>query len=120
MSYFFQYYALIIFITFACILSTILIVLSHIFDPQKEIFEKTTSYECGFEPFGDARNVLNIQFYTVAILFIVFDLEVAFLLPWVTIIGNLGIFSFWLMIIFLVILTIGFIYEWKKGVLNWV
>lgn len=81
MSYFFQYYALIIFILFASVLSSILIILSYIFDPQKEVFEKTTSYECGFEPFGDARNVLNIQFYIVAILFIIFDLEVAFLLP---------------------------------------
>jgi NADH-quinone oxidoreductase subunit A len=81
MSYFFQYYALIIFILFASILSSILIVLSYIFDSQKESFEKTTSYECGFEPFGDARNVLNIQFYIVGILFIIFDLEVAFLLP---------------------------------------
>lgn len=120
MSYFLQYYALIIFILFASILSGILIVLSYIFDSQKEIFEKTTSYECGFEPFGDARNILNIQFYIVAILFIIFDLEVAFLLPWVVVLGNLGIFSFWLMIVFLIILTVGFVYEWKKGALNWI
>lgn len=120
MSYFFQYYGLIIFILFSCILATLLLILSYLFQNQKDNFEKSTSYECGFEPFGDARNVINLQFYIVAILFIIFDLEIAYLLPWAVVLGNLGIFSFWLMIVFLLVLTIGFIYEWKKGALNWV
>lgn len=120
MNYFFQYFTLIIFIVFSILLSTVLLVLSYLLSPQINNFEKLTPYECGFEPFGDARNILNIQFYIVAILFIIFDLEVAFLLPWAVVAGNIGIFSFWLMIIFLIILTIGFIYEWKKGALNWI
>ena len=81
MNYFFQYYTLLIFIIFSVALSSVLLCLSFILAPQTNNFEKLTPYECGFEPFGDARNILNIQFYIVAILFIIFDLEVAFLLP---------------------------------------
>lgn len=81
MIYFFQYYSLLIFICFSVVLSSILLLLSFLISPQIDNFEKSTSYECGFEPFGNARNLLNIQFYVVGILFIIFDLEVAFLLP---------------------------------------
>jgi len=119
MIYFFQYYVLSIFIFFSLVLSIILILLSSVLAPSLNDFEKNTSYECGFEPFGDARNSFNLQFYIVGILFIIFDLEVAFMLPWAIVLGNLGIFSYWVMMFFLVVLTIGFVYEWKKGALNW-
>lgn len=81
--------------------------------------EKLSSYECGFEPFDDARGKFDIQFYLVAILFIIFDLEIAFLFPWAITLGETGIFGFWSMFTFLGVLTIGFIYEWKKGALEW-
>jgi NADH-quinone oxidoreductase subunit A len=81
MSYFFQYYILLIFIASSFLLTLVLVILSFLVSPQLSSFEKSTSYECGFEPFGDARNVLNIQFYVVGVLFIIFDLEVVFLLP---------------------------------------
>ena len=114
MNYFFQYYTLLVFILFSIFLSIILLIVSYISSSSSKNFEKLSSYECGFEAFGDARNNINIQFYIVGILFLIFDLEVAFLLPWSFCLGNLGIFSFWLMIIFLIILTLGFIYEWKN------
>ena len=81
--------------------------------------EKLSSYECGFEAFDDARGRFDVRFYLVAILFIIFDLEVAFLFPWAVSLGKIGMFGFWSMIIFLFFLTIGFIYEWKKGALEW-
>ena len=81
MTYFFQYYTLGIFIFFSIILSLILITLSYFVSPNYSDFEKSTSYECGFEPFGDARNSFNLQFYIVGILFIIFDLEIAFIVP---------------------------------------
>ena len=81
--------------------------------------EKLSAYECGFEAFDDARGRFDVRFYLVAILFIIFDLEVAFLFPWAVSLGKIGMFGFWSMIIFLFILTIGFIYEWKKGALDW-
>ena len=81
--------------------------------------EKLSAYECGFEAFDDARGRFDVRFYLVAILFIIFDLEVAFLFPWAISLGNIGLFGFWSMMIFLLILTIGFIYEWKKGALEW-
>ena len=81
--------------------------------------EKLSSYECGFEAFDDARGRFDVRFYLVAILFIIFDLEVAFLFPWAVSLGKIGMFGFWSMIIFLFFLTVGFIYEWKKGALEW-
>ena len=81
--------------------------------------EKLSAYECGFEAFDDARGRFDVRFYLVAILFIIFDLEVAFLFPWAISLGSIGILGFWSMMIFLMILTIGFIYEWKKGALEW-
>ena len=81
--------------------------------------EKLSAYECGFEAFDDARGRFDVRFYLVAILFIIFDLEVAFLFPWAISLGSIGLFGFWSMMIFLLILTIGFIYEWKKGALEW-
>lgn len=81
--------------------------------------EKLSTYECGFEPFDDARRRFDVRFYLVAILFIIFDLEVAFLFPWAVSFSDLGWFGFWSMMVFLGVLTIGFIYEWKKGALEW-
>ncbi|MEM7617286.1 MAG: NADH-quinone oxidoreductase subunit A, partial [Pseudomonadota bacterium] len=81
--------------------------------------EKNSAYECGFEAFGQARGEFDVRFYLVAILFIIFDLEIAFLFPWAVSLGEIGLFGFWSMVIFLGILTIGFIYEWKKGALDW-
>ena len=81
--------------------------------------EKLSAYECGFDAFDDSRMEFDVRFYLVAILFIIFDLEIAFLFPWAISLGNLGVLGFWSMMIFLGILTIGFIYEWKKGALEW-
>ena len=81
--------------------------------------EKLSAYECGFEAFTDARAKFDVRFYLVAILFIIFDLEVAFLFPWAVSLGEIGLFGFWSMMAFLTVLTIGFIYEWKKGALEW-
>jgi len=115
----FQYYGLGIFIVFSIVLSGILLTLSFLLAPNLANFEKSSSYECGFEPFGDGHNSFNLQFYIVGILFIIFDLEIAFMIPWAIVVGNLGVFGYWIMIFFLIILTIGFVYEWKKGALNW-
>ena len=81
--------------------------------------EKLSAYECGFDAFDDARNKFDVRFYLVAILFIIFDLEVAFLFPWAVSLGEIGIFGFWSMVVFLGVLTVGLIYEWNKGALDW-
>jgi NADH-quinone oxidoreductase subunit A len=81
--------------------------------------EKLSAYECGFNPFDDARMRFDVRFYLVSILFIIFDLEVAFLFPWAVAFKEVGAFGFWSMIVFLAVLTIGYIYEWKKGALEW-
>ena len=101
------------------ILSFLLFFLSYFVASQKPDNEKLSPYECGFDPFDDARGKFDIRFYLVAILFIIFDLEIAFLFPWAISLGNIGALGFWSMMIFLSILTIGFIYEWKKGALEW-
>jgi len=85
----------------------------------KEDPEKLSAYECGFDPYDDARNRFDVRFYLVSILFIIFDLEVTFLFPWSVVLRTVGFFGFWSMMIFLGILTIGFLYEWKKGALEW-
>ncbi len=92
---------------------------NFLFSPKNPDPEKLSSYECGFEPFSDSRIEFDVRFYLVAILFIIFDLEIAFLFPWAISLGNIGILGFVSMMIFLFILTIGFIYEWKKGALDW-
>ena len=99
---------------------TLLLILPPIFiAPKNPDSEKLSPYECGFDPFDDARSKFDIRFYLVAILFIIFDLEVAFLFPWAVVFGDIGFFGFFSMMFFLAILTIGFIYEWKKGALEW-
>ena len=81
--------------------------------------EKVSAYECGFDAFDDARMKFDIRYYLVSILFIIFDLEVAFLFPWAVALGDTGVFGFWSMMLFLAVLTVGFIYEWRKGALEW-
>jgi len=114
-----DYLSIIIFLFVALGLSVGFIVLNFIFSPKKPDPEKLSAYECGFEAFNDSRMEFDVRFYLVAILFIIFDLEIAFLFPWAISLGNLGSLGFWSMMIFLFVLTIGFIYEWKKGALDW-
>ena len=115
----FEYvYTLIAFI-FALILSSIIILLSYFLVFQQADNEKISAYECGFQPFEEARSQFDVRFYLVAILFIIFDLEIMFLFPWSISLSFLGVFGFWLMIFFLFLLTLGFVYEWKKGALDW-
>ena len=114
-----NYFSIIIFLFLSLGLSVGFIVLNFILSPRNPDPEKLSAYECGFEPFSDSRMEFDIRFYLVAILFIIFDLEIAFLFPWAISLGNLGPLGFWSMMVFLLILTIGFIYEWKKGALDW-
>ena len=114
-----DYLSIIIFLFIALFLSIGFIVINFLASPSNPDPEKLSAYECGFEPFDDSRMEFDVRFYLVAILFIIFDLEVAFLFPWAITLGKIGLFGFWSMIIFLLILTIGFIYEWKKGALEW-
>lgn len=94
-------------------------VLGHVLGPNRPDGAKNSAYECGFEAFGDARMQIDVRFYLVAILFILFDLEIAFLVPWALALGDIGPTGFWAGILFLAILGVGFVYEWKKGALNW-
>ncbi len=114
-----NYLTIIIFLAIAIILSLGFLILNFAFSPKNPDPEKLSAYECGFEPFNDSRMEFDIRFYLVAILFIIFDLEIAFLFPWAITLGNIGLFGFFSMMVFLFILTIGFIYEWKKGALDW-
>ena len=114
-----NYLTIIIFLAIALILSLGFLILNYAFSPKNPDPEKLSAYECGFEPFNDSRMEFDIRFYLVAILFIIFDLEIAFLFPWAITLGNIGLFGFFSMMLFLFILTIGFIYEWKKGALDW-
>ena len=114
-----DYLSIIIFLVIALGLSCAFVVVNFILSPKKPDPEKLSAYECGFEPFEDSRMEFDVRFYLVAILFIIFDLEIAFLFPWAISLGNIGLLGFSSMMIFLFILTIGFIYEWKKGALDW-
>ena len=114
-----DYLSIIIFLFVALTLSIGFIVLNFLFSPKNPDSEKLSAYECGFEAFGDSRMEFDVRFYLVAILFIIFDLEIAFLFPWAISLGNIGSLGFWSMMIFLFVLTIGFVYEWKKGALDW-
>ena len=114
-----DYFSILLFLIIALILSVGFIVINFLFSPKNPDPEKLSAYECGFEPFSDSRIEFDVRFYLVAILFIILDLEIAFLFPWAISLGNIGILGFTSMMIFLFILTIGFIYEWKKGALDW-
>nr|BCG67648.1 NADH dehydrogenase subunit 3 [Haptophyceae sp. NIES-3900] len=114
-----EYLAALVFLVISLVLSLVILILSYLVAFQSGDTEKLSAYECGFNPFEDARNQFDIRFYLVAILFIIFDLEVSFLFPWALILGQLGSFGFWSMVVFLLILTVGFVYEWQKGALEW-
>jgi NADH-quinone oxidoreductase subunit A len=114
-----QYLPILVFLAIATVVAGAMIAASLVVGKQKPDAEKLSAYECGFEAFEDARSKFDVRFYLVSILFIIFDLEVAFLFPWAVALGDIGMFGFWSMMVFLGILTIGFIYEWKKGALEW-
>ena len=114
-----EYLPILIFFGIAGGIALAAVTASYIIARQKPDPEKVSAYECGFEAFSDSRGKFDVRFYLVAILFIIFDLEVAFLFPWAVALGDIGVFGFWSMMTFLGILTIGFIYEWKKGALEW-
>ena len=114
-----QYLPLVIFMAVAAIISAALAVAPFLLAFKAPDTEKLSAYECGFNAFDDARMKFDVRFYLVSILFIIFDLEVAFLFPWAITLGKTGVFAFWSMVVFLGVLTVGFVYEWKKGALEW-
>lgn len=114
-----NYLPIVLFIVIASVMATAMIVLSFVVGKQNPDADKNAAYECGFDAFDDARSRFDVRFYLVAILFIIFDLEIAFLFPWAISLGEIGMFGFWSMMVFLGVLTVGFIYEWNKGALEW-
>jgi NADH-quinone oxidoreductase subunit A len=118
-----EYLPILIFMAIAAVLGLLFIVAALVLAPSNPDVEKLSAYECGFNAFDDARMKFDVRFYLVSILFIIFDLEVAFLFPWAVTLTDLGrpemVFSFWSMMVFLGVLTVGFLYEWKKGALEW-
>jgi len=114
-----EYLPILIFIGLAVVIDVALLIAPVFLAPKDPNPEKLSAYECGFNAFSDARMKFDVRFYLVAILFIIFDLEVAFLFPWAVTLKETGVFAFWSMLVFLGVLTIGFIYEWKKGALEW-
>jgi NADH-quinone oxidoreductase subunit A len=114
-----QYFPVLLFITVGIGIGLVLLTVGSLVAPHRPDPEKLSPYECGFEAFEDARMKFDVRYYLVAILFILFDLEIAFLFPWAVVLPEIGIFGFWSMMVFLAILIIGFVYEWKKGALEW-
>ena len=114
-----DYLPVAIFIAVAAAIGLALLVSPFLVAYRAPDAEKLSAYECGFNPFDDARMKFDVRFYLVAILFIIFDLEVAFLFPWAITFGSLGWFGFWSMMVFLAVLTVGYVYEWRKGALEW-
>ncbi|MEI8394626.1 MAG: NADH-quinone oxidoreductase subunit A [Rhodospirillaceae bacterium] len=115
----YDYLPILVFLIIACVVSGGALFASWMVGVRKPDSEKLSPYECGFAPFSDTRAKFDVRYYLVSILFIIFDLEVAFLFPWAITLGDIGMFGFWSMMVFLGVLTIGFIYEWKKGALEW-
>ena len=114
-----KYAPILIFLLVAGAVSVVLLFLGFTFGRGRKDPEKLAPYECGFEAFEDARMKFDVRYYLIAILFILFDLEIAFLFPWAVTLNEIGAFGFWSMMIFLAILVVGFLYEWKKGALEW-
>lgn len=114
-----NYFPILLFVGIALGFGLLLVVSSLLLSWRRPDANKLAAYECGFDAFDDARSKFDVRFYLVAILFIIFDLEIAFLFPWAVSLGDIGLFGFWSMVSFLGILTVGFIYEWKKGALDW-
>ena len=115
----FEYLPILIFLLFALIFALLMLAVGFTFGPNKPDREKNSPYECGFEAFEDSRMKFDVRYYLVGILFIIFDLEIAFLFPWAIVLNEIGLTGFVAMGIFLLILIVGFIYEWKKGSLEW-
>ncbi len=118
-NFLFDYLPIVIFLGLAIVLGILLLFSSMLIAHRNPDAEKTSAYECGFNAFDDARMKFDVRFYLVAILFIIFDLEVAFLFPWAVSFKEIGLFGYLSMIVFLAVLTVGFIYEWGKGALEW-
>ncbi len=114
-----NYFPILVFVVIAFAISGAMLGASLLAGEQKPYAEKLSAYECGFDPFDDARRRFDVRFYLVAILFIIFDLEVAFLFPWAVSLARIGMFGFLSMMGFLAVLTVGFVYEWRKGALEW-
>lgn len=114
-----EYLSILIYLIFATLLSCLIVTLSYFLVTQNPETEKLSTYECGFEPYGDSRNKFNIRFYIIAILFILFDIEIIFMLPWCVSMSQLNLLGFWSVIEFLTELVIGFIYAWSVGALKW-
>ncbi len=118
-SFLIEYLPILMFLGIAIGVAAAAVLASLLVARQNPDSEKVSAYECGFEAFADTRSRFDVRFYLVSILFIIFDLEVAFLFPWAISLGGIGVLGFWSMMIFLGVLTVGFIYEWKKGALEW-
>ncbi len=114
-----EYFPILLFILVGLGVGVVPIALGRLIGPNKPDSEKLSPYECGFEAFEDARMRFDVRYYLVAILFILFDLEIAFLFPWAVVLDQIGTFGFTAMVVFLAILVVGFVYEWKKGALDW-
>jgi len=114
-----QYFPVLLFIGVATAIGLALLGAGRLLGPSRPSEQKLSPYECGFEAFGDARMQFDVRYYLVAILFILFDLEIAFLFPWAIANQQVGLLGFWTAIVFLLVLTVGFVYEWKKGALDW-
>ena len=114
-----EYFPVLLFIMVAVAIGVVPMVLGKLLGPSRPDPEKLSPYECGFEAFEDARMKFDVRYYLVAILFILFDLEIAFLFPWAVVLNEIGLFGFLSMMVFLAILVVGFVYEWKKGALEW-
>ena len=114
-----NYLPILIFMAIGLVMGVFMLIIGFVLGPNRPDAEKRTPFECGFEAFEDARMKFDVRYYLVAILFIIFDLEIAFLFPWAIVLNDIGMFGFLAMVVFLGILVIGFIYEWKKGALTW-
>jgi NADH-quinone oxidoreductase subunit A len=114
-----NYLPILVFIVMGVLFGVIPLIAGFVLGPNRPDTDKNSPYECGFEAFEDSRMKFDVRYYLVAILFIIFDLEIAFLFPWAVVLDEIGMFGFMAMVIFLAILVVGFIYEWKKGALEW-
>jgi NADH-quinone oxidoreductase subunit A len=114
-----NYLPVLMFIVIGALVGAAMIGIGFVLAPSRPDSEKNSPYECGFEAFEDSRMKFDVRYYLVAILFIIFDLEIAFLFPWAVVLDQIGMAGFWAMMIFLGVLVVGFIYEWKKGALEW-
>ena len=114
-----EYLPILLFIIVGITVGVIAIAAGKVLAPNKPDERKNSPYECGFEAFEDSRMKFDVRYYLVAILFIIFDLEIAFLFPWAIVLDEIGVFGFWAMMLFLGVLVVGFVYEWKRGALEW-